>query len=69
MCVEKSNTKKEKEDNASCSKEDYQSCGKSVCCKHALRICEYFNNNANQFHRNIRLRDLAITILQWFILL
>ena len=43
MCVEKSNTKKEKEDSASCSKEDYPSCGKSVCRKHALRICDYFN--------------------------
>ena len=47
VCVEKSNTKKEKEDNASYSKEDYQSCGKSVCRKDALRIYEYFNNNAN----------------------
>ena len=46
MCVEKSNTEKEK-DNASCSKEDCQSCGQSVCHKHALRICEYCNNNAN----------------------
>ena len=46
VCVEKSNAKKEK-DSASCSKEDCQSCGKSVCRKHALRICEYCNNNAN----------------------
>ena len=46
MCVEKSNTNEEKE-NDSCSKEDCQSCGKSVCHKHALRICEYHNNNAN----------------------
>ena len=43
MCVEKYNTKKEK-DNASCSKENCQNCGKSVCRKHALR--EYCNNNA-----------------------
>ena len=43
MCVEKYNTKKEK-DNTSCSKENCQSCGKSVCRKHALR--EYCNNNA-----------------------
>ena len=46
MCVEKCSTKKGK-DNASCSKEDCKSCGKSVCRKHALRICEYCNNNAN----------------------
>ena len=46
MRVEKSNTKKEK-NNTSCSKEDCQSCGRSVCRKHALRICEYCNTNAN----------------------
>ena len=44
MCVEESNTKKEK-DIASCSKEDC--CGKSVCRKYTLRICEYCKNNAN----------------------
>ena len=68
MCVEKLNIKKEK-DNASFSKEYCQSCGKSVCRKHALRICEYCNNNANWFQRNTRLRDLPIKIIQWFILL
>ena len=46
VCIEKSNTKKEK-DNASCSNDDCQSCGKSVYCKHALCICDYCNNNAN----------------------
>ena len=44
MCIEKSNTKKEK-DYASSSKEDCQSCGKKVCHKHALRIYEYCNNS------------------------
>ena len=46
MCVETSNTKNEK-DNPSCSKQYCQICGKNVCRKHALRICEYCNNNAN----------------------
>ena len=44
MCIEKSNTKKEK-NNASSSKKDCQSCGKKVCHKHALRIYEYCNNS------------------------
>ena len=47
FCVRRETNIKKEKDSASCSKEDCQSCGKSVYRKHALRICEYCNNNAN----------------------
>ena len=72
LCVEKSNTKKKK-DNTSCSKKDCQSCGKSVCRKYALRIVSIVITMQISF---IETLDLEIyqyrffnAILTWFILL